>query len=68
MTGEPPHPRESRDAHTVPGRALPCNASLGEEPTHSCERWRHPSILAALISATATVIAAVISVVLIKVL
>lgn len=72
MVSEQPHPRESRDALTVPPQTWQCNAHSGigsEGPTPSHPGgWRHPSIQAALISAAATVIGAIVSVVLVKVL
>lgn len=72
MSSEQPHPRASRDAPTVPPQAWQCNVYRrvgSQEPTPNHPGgWRHPSIQAALISAAATVISAIVSVLLIKVL
>lgn len=55
-------PNASRDAFTVPPYAWQCNAhdeAGAEEPTRrNREVWRHPLTLAALITASASLISA----------
>ncbi|GGQ99957.1 hypothetical protein [Streptomyces flaveolus] len=59
------HPSASRDACNVTHKVLHCNARTAADHDRpagrSREAWRHPSIVAALIGAAATVTAAVIT-------